>query len=92
MEDQYRVIKSLLQTEKGTALQVLNKYLFEVNKKANKVDIRRAVEKIYQVKVKSVNTSLSHGKKKRVRYVQGRAPDWKKAIVTLQKGHKIEGV
>ena len=92
MEDQYRVIRNLLQTEKGTVLQGLNKYLFQVDKKANKIEIKRAVEKIYQVKVRDVNTSICHGKKKKVRYVQGRTPDWKKAVVTLHKGHKIEGV
>ena len=91
MREPYSVIKSLLQTEKGTSLGVLNKYLVHVDKRANKIEIKNAIEKIYSVKVKSVNTVNVRGKKKKVRYIQGRTPDWKKAIVTLHEGHKIEG-
>ena len=67
-----------------------NKYLFMVARKANKVEIGKAVKAIYGVNVVSVNTFMVRGKKKRVRYVMGKTPDWKKAIVTLKKGDRIE--
>ena len=92
MEDPYRIVKSLLQTEKGTALGVLNKYLVHVDKRANKIEIKKAIEAIYNVKVKSVNTISVSGKKKRVRQVEGKTPDWKKAVVSLQEGQKISEV
>jgi len=90
MSVSYDIVKSMLRTEKATILLPENKYLFWVNKKANKIQIRQAVEDIYKVKVKSVNTSMQRGKKRRVRYVQGKSPDWKKALVTLKEGSKIE--
>ncbi len=84
------IIKCMLRTEKATALLPANKYLFWVDKRANKIQIRGAIEDIYKVKVKSVNTFIQRGKLRRVRYVQGKSPDWKKALVTLQQGTKIE--
>ena len=86
----YDIVKALLRTEKATLLLPHNKYLFWVDKKANKVQIRKAVEEIYKVKVAGVNTFVQRGKLRRVRYVQGKSPDWKKALVTLKKGNKIE--
>ncbi len=80
----------MLRTEKATTMLSLNKYLFWVDKKANKVEIRKAVEEIYKVKVAGVNTTMQRGKLRRVRSVQGKSPDWKKAVVTLHKGSKIE--
>ena len=59
------------------------KYTFEVNKKATKVEIAKAVEKLFEVKVLNVNTMIVKGKTNRVRYVEGKTPDWKKAIVTI---------
>ena len=59
------------------------KYTFEVNKKATKVEIAKAVEKLFEVKVSNVNTMIVKGKTKRVRYKEGKTPDWKKAIVTI---------
>ena len=90
MKDCYAVIKHLLITEKGTSLGAQNKYLFSVDRKANKVDIKRAVQEIYKVKVKSVNTMHVSGKKKRVRFKEGKTASWKKAIVTLAPGQSIE--
>ncbi len=90
MKDPYSTIISPLRTEKGSSLLLLNKYLFYVNKKANKAEIRRAVEEIYKVKVEKVNTVTVRGKTKRVRFVEGKTPDWKKAIVTLKQGDKID--
>ena len=70
-------------TEKSNDEMQSGKYTFEVNKKATKVDIARAVEKLFEVKVLNVNTMIVKGKTKRVRYVEGKTPDWKKAIVTI---------
>ena len=84
------IIKALLRTEKSTLREPEGKYLFLVDKSSNKVQIKRAVEEIYKVKVKSINTLISPGKLKRVRYQIGKTPDIKKAIVTLKAGQKIE--
>jgi large subunit ribosomal protein L23 len=81
---------SLLRTEKGTNLLPFNKYLFWVDRGANKIDIKSAVEEVYKVKVEKVNTMTVKGKKKRVRFAEGKTPDWKKAVVTLKAGDKID--
>ncbi|MDP2653828.1 MAG: 50S ribosomal protein L23 [Candidatus Omnitrophota bacterium] len=86
----YDVIKTLLRTEKGTSLEPDRKYLFKVAGKANKIQIKRAVEEIYKVKVQAVNTTVVPGKRKRVRQEFGYTTDWKKAVVTLREGQKIE--
>lgn len=87
----YDIVKTIIHTEKGTnVLNAQNKYLFWVTPAANKVQIKKAVEDIYKVKVKKVATLVMPGKAKRVRYVEGKTPDWKKAVVTLQEGNKIE--
>ncbi|OQB12130.1 MAG: 50S ribosomal protein L23 [Candidatus Omnitrophica bacterium ADurb.Bin205] len=65
------------------------KYLFLVYPQANKIQIKRAVEEVYKVKVADVNTFISAGKLKRVRYHLGRTPELKKAVVTLKEGQKI---
>lgn len=90
MKTPYDTVISLLRTEKSTGLLPLNKYAFYVDKKANKYQIKQAIEQIYKVKVSQVNTTIVPGKNKRVRFKQGKTPDWKKALVTLQQGHKIE--
>lgn len=90
MRDPYSTIISPLRTEKGTRLGIFNKYLFCVKKSANKIEIRRAIEELYKVKVEKVNTVIVRGKKKRVRFAEGQTADWKKAIVTLRQGEKIE--
>lgn len=76
-------------TEKAAKLKDQNKYLFKVRKKANKRQIKLAVEEIFKVKVESVNTQLVRGKIKRLGRFEGKRPDWKKAIVKLKEG-KIE--
>lgn len=87
----YDVIRFPLITEKGSAfLQPQNKYLFAVATKATKPEIRKAVEKLFRVKVVSVSTMNCRGKVKRLRGRKGQAPDWKKAVVTLKEGDKIE--
>ncbi len=86
----YDVIKTLVRTEKGTMMEPNRQYLFEVSSRSNKIEIRKAVEEIYKVKVQSVNTTIVRGKLRRVRNELGKTPDWKKAVVTLQEGQKIE--
>jgi large subunit ribosomal protein L23 len=86
----YDVIHTLLRTEKGLALEPQRQYFFEVAKFANKVQIKKAVEEIYNVKVANVNTQVAPGKRKRVRKDFGYTPDWKKAVVTLREGSKID--
>lgn len=90
MKNSYVIVKSLLRTEKSTNLSAYNKYVFWVDMKSNKVDIRKAVEDIYDVKVAEVNTSVVKGKPKRVRMEQGLTSKWKRAIVTLKEGSKID--
>ena len=86
----YDTLKNILRTEKGTALLAENKYLFSVASDANKIQIKQAVEDVYNVKVVKVNTLKMRGKWKKVRYKAGKTPDWKKAVVTLKPGDKIE--
>lgn len=90
MKDARSIIICPLRTEKGTNILPLNKYLFLVERNANKVEIRHAVEEIYKVKVERVNTVVVPGKKKRIRYVEGETSEWKKAVVTLKQGNKID--
>lgn len=91
MKDSFNIIKSLLRTEKSTRFyEPQNKYLFLVDIKANKSQIKKAIEDIYNVKVERVNTMILPGKLKRVRYQFGKTPDIKKAVVTLKEGYKIE--
>ena len=90
MKDPHDIVKGMIRTEKGANLMPLNKYLFWVAKDSNKIEIKKAVEDIYKIKVDGVNTVTMRGKTKRVRYAIGRTPDWKKAIVTLKEGNKID--
>lgn len=90
MSDPYNVIKRPLITEKNTGLQEQNKYAFEVVRTANKIDIARATELLFNVKVLDVNTSNLRGKVKRVGARMGRTQDTKKAVVTLAEGQAID--
>ena len=90
MRTSYDMIKTLIRTEKGTSLEPQRQYLFEVDRSANKVEIRKAIEEIYKVKVQAVNTIVVPGKPKQVRRELGYTSSWKKAVVTLQKGQKID--
>lgn len=93
MKNPLDIVRYPLVTEKGTSLKDNNRqYLFRVAKDANKIEIKRAVEKIYNVKVEKVNTLLVSGKRKRWRMTYGTTPEWKKAIVTLKDGESIEFV
>ncbi len=91
LRDEYAIVKKPRITEKSTALsEKTNAYTFEVARDANKVEIRKAVEKLFKVKVEKVRTAVVKGKPKRVRQQWGRTPDWKKAIVTLAEGQRID--
>ena len=89
--DIYYVIRKPLVTEKSTiARDEENKYLFEVDRRATKIDIRNAVEKIFKVNVVNVRTMNMTGKKKRMGRFAGRRRNWKKAVITLTPGSVIE--
>lgn len=91
MKDPRRIIKVPLVSEKGTGMRMNeNKYVFKVDKKANKLEIKRAIEELFKVKVEDVSTMIMHGKPKRLGRFEGRRPDWKKAVVRLKKGETIE--
>jgi large subunit ribosomal protein L23 len=93
MRDFQDTLKNIWLTEKATALGALNKYVFRVDVKATKPQIRKAVEAMFGKKVLDVNTCNYAGKKKRERRADyGRRPHWKKAIVTLKEGEKIDVV
>ncbi|AWN48176.1 50S ribosomal protein L23 [Methylobacterium terrae] len=86
----YDVIVSPVITEKATNLSELNKVVFRVAPKATKPQIKEAVEKLFEVKVKSVNTLVTKGKSKIFRGQRGQRSDVKKAIVTLEEGQSID--
>ncbi len=91
MKDSRKVIKRIQVTEKGNLLAEDRKYLFKVERDANKVEIKRAVEQLFDVTVTKVNTMNYEGKKKRMRTIKyGKRPDWKRAVVTLAEDNKID--
>ena len=92
MKNPQSIIKQMLLTEKGTRLtEKENKYLFRVTGSANKIEIKQAVEKLFGVKVDKVNTMNRPGKNKRLRTMTyGKTSEWKRAVVTLKPGEKIE--
>ena len=88
--DLYEILRRPLITEKNAVLQTEGKYAFEVARGANKSQIKQAVEKAFKVKVTAVNVMTVPGKQRRVRRQQVLTPPWKKAVVTLKPGDKIE--
>ncbi len=85
------VLKRPLLTEKATiARETAKEYIFEVDTRANKIQIKRAVEELFDVKVRQVRTARVRGKVKRLGAHEGRRRDWKKAMVTLAEGNTIE--
>ncbi len=89
--NEYGIIRRPVITEKSTIQkEECNQLTFEVDKKANKVEIARAIEKIFKVKVLGVRTLRVTGKKKRRGRILGKRRDWKKALVTLAPGARIE--
>ncbi len=91
MNDVFSVIKKPCLTEKGTKLQDdYNQIVVKVDPGANKIEIMDAVEKLFNVKVAKVRTANMHGKKKKVGKYIGHTSNWKKAVVTLKEGYKID--
>lgn len=88
MREARDIIKKPLVTEKTTGMMEDRKYAFQVDIKANKIEIKKAVEELFKVKVQAVNTIRVTGKMKRMGIHSGRRPNWKKAIVTLEEGSK----
>ncbi|MFZ5586663.1 MAG: 50S ribosomal protein L23 [Thermodesulfobacteriota bacterium] len=91
MKDLRQVVRRPLITEKGTlAKETGNQLIFEVDRRANKIEIGRAVEELFKVKVLKVRTLNFDGKDKRVGRITGKRSDWKKAYVTLAPGQTVE--
>lgn len=87
----HSIIRSPSITEKNTSMRTAqNKYVFEVDRKATKTDVKSAVEHLFNVKVVSVNTLIVKGKFKRMGKSAGYKQDWKKAIVRIEKGQSID--
>lgn len=91
MNKLYTIIKRPIISEKSTALaELAGKYAFEVNPNANKHEIRDAVQQLFKVNVREVRTMIMHGKIKRLARSTVKRSNWKKAIVTLAEGQKID--
>ncbi len=86
----YKIILKPIVTEKATRLSEFNKVVFSVPESSNKIEIKGAVEKLFSVKVSSVNTINIKGKSKRFKGIMGKRNNLKKAIVTLEKGNTID--
>ena len=83
------VIAPIITEKSGIQMNANNTYTFKVSMNANKIEIKKAIEHIFSVKVLNVNTIRMMGKPKRLGRYNGKRPDWKKAIVTLREGDKI---
>lgn len=91
MRTVYEVIRRPIISEKSTALaEVAGRYAFEVALQSNKQEIKDAVQRLFSVKVRDVRTMIMHGKVKRVGRFETKRANWKKALVTLAEGQKIE--
>ena len=86
----YEIIKQPVVTEKTTKISENNQFVFKVQNSSSKLDIKKAVEKIFKVKVKSVNTIKIKGKTKIFKGTKGRRSDYKKAIITLKSGETLD--
>ena len=85
-----QIIKGVRMTEKGTRIEKLRQYVLQVARDANKLQIKEATEAMFNVQVTDVNTQRYQGKWRRLTGRWGRRPEWKKAIVTVAEGQKIE--
>lgn len=91
MNDPYAIIRMPLLSEKSDRLKEKdNKIVLKVDRRANKLEIRKAIEKMFKVKVLDVNVINMKGKVKRLGMREGKRPDWKKAIATLAPGEKVD--
>lgn len=90
MNDPYRIILRPVITEKSTWLKDMNREIcFEVDPRANKIEIKKAVEQLFKVKIERVRVQNKKGKMRRVGRNEGRKKDWKKAYVKLKEGEKM---
>ncbi len=91
MQPEHVIKRPLILTEKGSSLrEEENKYLFEVSPKANKIEIKNAVETLFKVSVVDVNTQVVRGRMRRMGRGHSKTKNWKKAIVTLKDGESID--
>tara|TARA_B100000242_G_C42694168_1_gene324918 strand:- start:151 stop:441 length:291 start_codon:yes stop_codon:yes gene_type:complete len=90
MEKTYEIVRNPLISEKSTFISQFNYYVFKVSSNSNKPEIKQAIEKLFNVKVLSVNTLNQNGKVKKFRNVKGKRPDFKKAFVKLAEGNAID--
>jgi len=90
LREAYKILKEPHISEKATVLADRNKYIFKVYPQANKIEAKKAIENLYGVRVKDVNIINVHRKKRILRGIEGFKSGYKKAIVTLEKGEKIE--
>jgi large subunit ribosomal protein L23 len=89
--NRFEIIKRPLDTEKLDRMRDReNKFAFEIDLKANKTEVKQAVEQLFKVKVLDVKTSIVRGKFRRIGRSEGQRPNWKKAIVTLKEGDAIQ--
>ena len=88
--NEYDIVLRPIITEKSSLLKDNgNQYVFEVNRDANKIEIRKAIEKLFKVKVLSVQVSMMDGKVRKVGRFSGKKPDWKKAVIKVSPKDKI---
>jgi large subunit ribosomal protein L23 len=90
MNPEQVIRRPIVLTEKSNRLREQNQVVFEVARDANKIEIRNAVEKLFNVKVAQVNTLVMRGKDRRMGRGYGKMQNWKKAMVTLKEGHSID--
>ncbi|MGE5392248.1 MAG: 50S ribosomal protein L23 [Candidatus Saccharibacteria bacterium] len=88
----HRILRQYHLSEKTNALSTVGRYVFKVDRRANKIEVKKAVEKVYDVHVTDVNMVSTKGKSRRYGRKTGFTSDWKKAIVTLKDGEKISGL
>ena len=89
--NRFEIIKRPLDTEKLDRMRDReNKFAFEIDLKANKTEVKQAIEQLFKVKVLDVKTSIVRGKFRRIGRSEGQRPNWKKAIVTLKEGDSIQ--
>jgi large subunit ribosomal protein L23 len=90
LKDVYKILHEPHISEKATYLSDQNKYVFKIFETANKIQVKNAVENLYGVRAKDVRIINEKSKSRKLRNISGRKPGYKKAIITLEKGHKIE--
>ncbi|MFW5980749.1 MAG: 50S ribosomal protein L23 [Halanaerobiaceae bacterium] len=86
------IIRPIISEQSMKLMESNNTYAFEVAKNSNKIEIRKAIQEIFNVEVENVNTMNMRGKKRRMGRTEGKKPDWKKAYVKLPEGENIEVV